>query len=145
MSISSLGALNYTQYGAINQVNMKQSENNLPKSSSVFDETNNSSNNTDTVHFTKENAEIIDMPEIGFIRVAFNRLTDEQIAAINKNKKLPNNAKFVPDGQGRYIITNNIANIRVGTQTLPAGFEVKKDAFGFTCVVPEGSHGLLLK
>ena len=105
----------------------------------------NSDCGEDEVCFTKENAEIIDIPRIGTARIIFNRLTDKQIETINKTGRLPDNAKFVANGQGGYVITNNFMDLRIGTQTLPEGFEVKKDVFGFTCVLPKGSHGLMVK
>ena len=84
-------------------------------------------------------------PEIGVIRLGTGFLTDEQIAQINKTRKLPDNAKFVPNGIGQYRIVNNFINLTVGTQTLPEGFEVKKNILGQAVVLPKGSDGLFIK
>lgn len=84
-------------------------------------------------------------PEISRTRLAFGRLTDEQIAAVNAAGKLPENAKFISNGFGGYVVCNNFFGLRAGTQVLPAGFEVKKNVLGFTCVVPKGTKGLLIK
>ena len=70
---------------------------------------------------------------------------DEQIAQINKTRKLPPNAKFVPNAVGQYRIVNNFINLTVGTQTLPEGFEVKKNILGQAVVLPKGSDGLFIK
>ena len=84
-------------------------------------------------------------PEIGMLRIGTGFLTDEQIAQINKTKKLPSNAKFVPNAVGQYRIVNNFINLTVGTQTLPEGFEVKKNILGQAVVLPKGSDGLFIK
>lgn len=98
-------------------------------------------NATDTVEIsTKNNA-----PQISKTRLFFSRLTDEQIEAINKSGKLPDNAKFVQNGFGGFVICNNFFGLRAGTQTLPAGFEVKKNILGFTCVLPKGTNGIFIK
>ena len=84
-------------------------------------------------------------PEIGMLRLGTGFLTDEQVAQINKTKKLPSNAKFVPNAVGQYRIVNNFINLTVGTQTLPEGFEVKKNILGQAVVLPKGSDGLFIK
>ena len=84
-------------------------------------------------------------PEIGMLRLGTGFLTDEQIAQINKTKKLPSNAKFVPNAVGQYRIVNNFINLTVGTQSLPEGFEVKKNILGQAVVLPKGSDGLFIK
>ena len=50
-------------------------------------------------------------PEIGMLRLGTGFLTDEQVAQINKTKKLPSNAKFVPNAVGQYRIVNNFINL----------------------------------
>ncbi len=86
-----------------------------------------------------------DSTKIGYWRAAFSRLTDEQIKNVNETGKLNGNVKFRPNGQGGYLIVPNIMNISVGTKTLPAGFELKKNFLGFTCIVPKDSESILLK
>ncbi len=94
-----------------------------------------------------EHTEGCDCPNchIGVLRLATGILTDEQIAEINKTGRLPDNAKFIPNGFGQYCIANNFFNMRAGTQTLPEGFEVKKNVVGLAIVVPKGTDGLLIK
>ena len=82
---------------------------------------------------------------IGVLRLTTGLLTDEQVDNINKTRKLPDNAKFIPNGFGQYYIANNFFNMRAGTQTLPEGFEVKKNVLGFAVVVPKDTNGLLIK
>lgn len=86
-----------------------------------------------------------DVPKISKTRLAFNRLTDEQIAAVNNAGRLPDGAKFIANGFGSYVVCNNFFNFRAGTQQMPAGFELAKDVFGFTVVVPIGTKGAFLK
>lgn len=89
--------------------------------------------------------------KIGKLRILFNRLTDEQIANVNRTGELPKGAKFVDckDSHGRYTgaqkISLNFFNITNGTQKLPAGYELRKDILGFTHIVREGTQGLFLK
>ena len=49
------------------------------------------------------------------------------------------------NGYGSYSISNNILGVRVGTQTLPEGFEVKKNFLGQAVVLPKGSEGLFIR
>lgn len=84
-------------------------------------------------------------PDIGTFRLATGFLTDKQVNDINKTRQLPPNAKFVMNGYGSYSISNNFFGIRIGTQTLPEGFEVRKNVFGQAVVLPKGSEGLLIK
>ncbi len=86
-----------------------------------------------------------DSTKIGYWRAAFSRLTDEQIKNVNETGKLNGNVKFRSNGQGGYTIVPNLMNVSVGTKTLPAGFELKKNFLGFTCVVPKDSESILLK
>lgn len=86
-----------------------------------------------------------DSPKISKTRLFFGRLTDEQIVQVNKTGKLPEGAKFVPNGFGGYTVCNNFFGMRAGTQVLPAGFEVKKNVLGFTCVLPVGTKGMMVK
>lgn len=84
------------------------------------------------------------VPKISRTRLFFSRLKDDQIDAINKAGRLPDNAKFI-GSIGGYAICNNFFNYRTGTQILPAGYEVKKNIFGFAVVVPKGSKGFFIK
>ncbi len=84
-------------------------------------------------------------PEIGTFRLSTGFLTDRQVDAINQSRRLPSNAKFVMDGYGSYSISNNFFGIRIGTQTLPEGFEVRKNVFGQAVVLPKGSEGLMIR
>lgn len=84
-------------------------------------------------------------PKIGMWRIAFSRLTDEQIAQVNKTGKLPKNAKFIPDGRGGYMLVNNFFDVTHGTKQIPEGFELKNNVLGFTCIVPKGTEGIFLK
>lgn len=86
-----------------------------------------------------------DSTKIGYWRAAFSRLTNEQIKNVNETGKLNGNVKFRSNGQGGYVIVPNIMNVSVGTKTLPAGFELKKNFLGFTCVVPKDSESIFLK
>lgn len=90
-------------------------------------------------------AKVKDSTQIGYWRAAFSRLTDEQIKSVNETGKLNGRVKFRSNGQGGYLIVPNIMNVSVGTKTLPAGFELKKNFLGFTCVVPKDSESILLK
>ena len=83
--------------------------------------------------------------EIGTIRLATGFLTDAQVAEINKTRKLPENAKFFSNGYGQYFIANNFFGMRAGTQTLPEGFEVKKNFMGQAIVVAKDTKGLLIR
>ena len=98
----------------------------------------------DTFEHSEKSAEI-QPPRIGTARLMFGLLTDRQVAQINASRKLPPNAKFVMNGVGGYSISNNFFGVRVGTQTLPEGFEVKKNILGFAVVLPKGSDGIMLK
>lgn len=85
-------------------------------------------------------------PKIGFFRLVFNRLTKEQIDAVNKAGKLPGNAKFYPGKiNGRYSIGNKILGIKQGTRTLPAGCELRKSWLGFTKIVNKDTEGWFLR
>jgi len=96
---------------------------------------------------TLHNKHKVKPPEIGFFRLATGRLTKEQVAQVNKSRKLPHNAKFFPDpiNPGSFRIGNKMANIRTGTQILPEGYELKRDWMGFTKVLPEGTTSVFLK
>ena len=89
-------------------------------------------------------------PKIGFFRLAFRRLTKEQVKQINETGLLPKNAKFrrnslSGDTGYSYTIQNNIFNITNGTRQLPEGYEVKNNILGFTRVVPKGTEGFWIK
>lgn len=82
-----------------------------------------------------------DGPKIGFLRTAFGRLTDEQIEAINRTRRVPQNLKFNQFKALKY----NFFNITAGTRTVPEGYELRKNKFGFTKLVLIDSEGLFLK
>lgn len=84
-------------------------------------------------------------PQIGGMRIALNYLTKDQIKEVNRTRRLPDNAKFVQTGFGKYEICNNFFDLRAGTQVLPEGYEVKRDLLGFTIVVPAGTKGLFIR
>lgn len=123
-------------FSSVSSVNFKQQL--LPKEA-----TQNSLPN-DKIDLSEKTKQL-EPPQISRTRLFFGRLTDEQIKQINEAKKLPENAKFVMNGFGGYVITNNFFNFRAGTRDLPAGFEVKKDIFGFTVVLPKGMEGISVK
>lgn len=83
-------------------------------------------------------------PKIGVLRLCFNRLTDEQIKAVNETGRLPEKAKFAKI-ENTFILQNNFFNITRGTRTLPAGYELKKGFLGFTAIVPKDTQGIFLK
>ncbi|MCD7780818.1 MAG: hypothetical protein LUH05_09135 [Candidatus Gastranaerophilales bacterium] len=83
-------------------------------------------------------------PKISIPRVFFHRFTKDQIEAVNKSGKLPQNAKFTDNG-GNVSFTWNLADITTGTHILPKGYEVKNDILGFTHVVREGTKNLFIK
>lgn len=84
-------------------------------------------------------------PKISWGRAVTGFLTQEQVDAINETRRLPDNVKIMPDGAGGYVISYNYFGIRPGTQTVPAGFEIKQDVIGMAHVVPQDTNGLLLK
>lgn len=129
----------------INAVNMtranisfKQNVENTPKLEKISLPTQNKTNDT----FVSSNQEI-EPPKISRFRLMTGFLTDKQVEGINKAGKLPKNAKFVM-AFGSYSICNNFFGFRTGTQTIPQGFEVKKNVFGEAVVLPKDSNGLLI-
>lgn len=87
----------------------------------------------------------VEPPKISTVRLMTGFMTDKQVEGINKAGKLPENAKFVMNGYGSYTICNNFFGMRVGTQTIPQGFEVKKNVLGQAVVLPKDSTGLMIK
>lgn len=87
----------------------------------------------------------VSVPKISKTRLFFSRLTDEQIAEVNNAGKLPEGAKFCRNAVGGYDVCNNFFNLRAGTQTIPAGYELKKDILGFTIVVPKDTKGAFIR
>ena len=91
-------------------------------------------------------------PEIGFWRIAFNRLKPAEIEKVNKEKILPDSAKFSYDCRNTgststtcdWRIVNNLLGVQ-GTRQLPAGHELRQDCLGFTRVLPEGTEGFCIK
>ena len=83
---------------------------------------------------------------INKLRLITSMLTDKQIEQINKTGLLPDNAKFIFDGKVcRYYIANNFFGIRAGTQTLPEGFEVKKNLIGQAVAVPKNTKSIFIQ
>ena len=84
-------------------------------------------------------------PKVQVLRIWFNRLTQEQIDAINESGKLPKNIKIRPKEMGTgYYIYHNIFNMYNGTQTMPEGYELRKNRLGFTRLVPKDTEGFWL-
>ena len=86
-----------------------------------------------------------DSTKIGYWRAAFSRLTNEQIEKANKTGKLSGKAKIKQNGRGGYTIVSNLMGISSGTQTIPEGFELRKNWLGFTKVLPKDTEGLFIK
>lgn len=84
-------------------------------------------------------------PEISWVRTVFDRLTDEQIKAVNEGGKLPENVRFVRTIDGTYYLSPAYGGLVTGTRTLPEGFELKKNVLGFTVVVPKDTEGIFIK
>ena len=84
-------------------------------------------------------------PKIGIFRILFQRLTKEQIDAVNKGGELPKNAKFVEDPVTGPRMTWNLCDFTPGTHKLPVGYELKRDILGFTHLVREGTKAWYLK
>lgn len=82
--------------------------------------------------------------KISLWRGVFSKLTDEQINAVNETGELPKGTKFQPSVNG-YVICHNWFGLMPGTQIMPAGYELKKNIFGFTVCVPKGTEGLFIK
>jgi len=101
--------------------------------------------NLDTVDLISKNNNV-EPARIGVVRLFFKYLNDEQVNAINRSGKLPENAKFIPksDGTG-YRIHNNFFGVRSGTRIIPAGYEVRRNWLGFAIVVPKGTEGLFIR
>lgn len=87
-----------------------------------------------------------DPNSVGYWRAAFSRLTDEQIKNANETGKLSGKVKIKQNSAGTgYTIAPNLMNITTGTQTIPAGYELRKNWLGFTTVLPKDSEGLFVK
>lgn len=127
--INAVSGLNFSK------VNFKQNENTGATTTQIPE------SKPDSAEFSTK----VDVPKISKTRLFFTRLTDEQIAAVNKAGRLPDGAKFVANGFGGYTICNNFFNFRAGTQQIPAGFELVKNVFGFTEVMPIGTKGAFIK
>lgn len=138
-SISALNRINF-------QGKIEQAES--VKNDAVTDESVNTSSEhelgADTVELSKNKK--YDGPKIDFFRAMFSRLNDEQMEAINRTGKTPNNIKITKSTEtGNYQIGNNIFGIISGTTTMPAGYELKKDVLGFAHIVPKDTQGLFVK
>lgn len=99
---------------------------------------------SDSFQSLNKNEQTMEAPEIKTSRILIGRLKKEDIDAINESGKLPKNAKF-KEMNGKITIAWNAFDITTGTHTLPAGYEVKNDIFGFTHVVREGTKNLFIK
>ena len=84
-------------------------------------------------------------PKISWGRAVSGFLTQEQIDMINETGRLPDNVKIIPNGAGGYTFDYNYFGLRAGTQTVPAGFEMKRDIIGVAHVVPKDTNGILYK
>ena len=100
-------------------------------------------NSREQVNSQNNNIVYAEYPHISWIRAVTGILSYEQINAINQTRHLPENVKIMQNGAGGYTIGYNYFGIRAGTRTVPAGFELKKDVFGFAHVVPMDTDGLL--
>lgn len=127
--INAVSGMNFSK------VNFKQNENTGVTTTQIPE------SQPDSAEFSTK----VDVPKISKTRLMFNRLTDEQISAVNKTGRLPEGAKFVANGFGGYTVCNNFFNFRAGTQQMPAGFELGKDIFGFTVVKAIGTKGAFIK
>ena len=83
--------------------------------------------------------------DISLTRATFSRLTNEQIDNANETGKIQGKAKIVQGQSGGFQIAPNFMNLVVGTKTIPAGYELRKDWAGFTAVLPKDSESILLK
>ena len=87
-----------------------------------------------------------DPTKVGYWRAAFSRLTTEQINNANETGKLSGKVKIKQNLAGTgYTIAPNLMNITTGTQTIPAGYELRKNWLGFTVILPKDSEGLFIK
>ena len=84
-------------------------------------------------------------PKVPVLRIWFNRLTQDQIDAINESGKFPKNIKVRPQEVGTgYYMYHNILNMFNGTQTMPEGYELRRNRLGFTRLVPKDTEGFWL-
>ena len=80
------------------------------------------------------------------LRIWFNRLTKEQIKAINETRQLPKNIKIRPNDVGTgFHIYHNIFNLKSGTTSLPEGFELRQNRLGFTRLLPKDTEGFWIR
>lgn len=94
--------------------------------------------------------------------IVMGRLSDAEVAQVNKDGKLPSNAKISYDcstttscdSDGNnctsstscdWVIHNNLLGITNGTRIIPAGHEIKNNCLGFTQVVPIGTTGICME
>lgn len=104
--------------------------------------------------------------EVSWFATATGRLSDKDITKINETRQAPKNTVFkkinetkteyytdsegntksreVETGGWHYELVNNISGTESGTTTLPEGFTVKKDIFGFVQIVENGTKGIFL-
>lgn len=86
-----------------------------------------------------------DPGKVGYFRAVFSRLTNEQIKEANESGKIKGKVKFKSNQRGGYVIVPNLMYITTGTQTIPAGFELRKNWLGFTRVLPKDAEGAFIK
>ncbi len=87
-----------------------------------------------------------DPNKVGYWRATFSRLTTEQIKNANETGKLSGRIKIKPKLAGTgYKLAPNIMGVTIGTQTIPAGYELRKNWLGFTVLLPKDSEGLFIK
>ncbi len=105
--------------------------------------------------------------EVGWLDVAANRLSDEDVKKINETRQAPKNTVFqkvdetttetytdargntqtrvVKTGGWHYELVNNLTGTETGTTVLPEGYTVQKDILGFIEIVEDGTKGIFLK
>ena len=108
-----------------------QNTNNNPNVRHVGDEFISS----EKISKTKNDSEAT---EVSFIRATTGYLTQEQVDNINKTRKLPDNLKIISPYLGGYLLQYN-SDIDLGprsTQTVPEGYELKRNIAGYVNVVP---------
>ena len=87
-----------------------------------------------------------DPNKVGYWRAAFSRLTTEQINNANETGKLSGKVKIKQNLAGTgYKLATNLMGVSTGTQTIPAGYELRKNWLGFTVILPKDSEGLFIK
>jgi len=123
----------------INNMKVNPATTQTPQTPSVTAPVVNTEQKPDSTEFSTKKE--YDGPKIGFFRLAFSRLTKEQVDAVNRSRRLPENAKI----SQYHSLKNNFFGITSGTRTIPEGYELRNSKFGFTKLVLVDSEGLFLK